>query len=107
VVGLSRALEAINKSWKQDPLIASAQTGRDSDLWYSVRASMGDCKNTLEQLHGKLDDVQKRSFIGRGFLRKPVKQIKLNMKSKDISTYQQRIHSYSLAMHGALQAINV
>jgi len=107
VVGLSRVLDAIHKSWKQEPLVAIASHGPDAELWASLKPSLKDCRKTLEKLHQKLEDVQKSSFIGRSFLRRPVKQIRLNMKTKDIVTYQQRIHSYSLAMHSALQAINV
>jgi hypothetical protein len=37
----------------------------------------------------KLDEVQTGGYLGRGFLRKPAKLIKLNMKMKDIMLSKQ------------------
>ena len=102
MVGLSRVLEA----WKQNPLLVAAQANTDGNLWIGVRASLDDCKNTLEKLEKKIDEVQKSSFLWRGFLRKPTMSIKLNMRIKDITTFKQHIHSYSSAMQSALQMIN-
>lgn len=106
ILALSRVLDAISKTWKRNPQIASAQTD-DGTLWISVKASIDDCKATLEKLNLMLDDVQKGSFVGRGFLRKPAKQIKFSLKTKDISVYQQRMQSYNSAMQSALHMINL
>lgn len=106
LLGLSRVLEAISQSWTQNPIIAT-QAHSDGNLWSSVRASLDDCKSTLAKLDKKLDDIQKSSFLGRGFFRKPTKLIKLNMNMKDILVFKQQIHSYNGAMQSALQMINV
>lgn len=72
-----------------------------------MRSSLDDCNNTLEKLDKKLDDVQKSSRIGRGFLRKPTKLIKLNMNMKEILAYKQRVSWHNSAMQSAFQLINV
>ena len=43
---------------------------------------------TLEKMSLMLDDVQKAGTLGRGFVRRPTKQIKFNSKAKDISVYK-------------------
>lgn len=45
--------------------------------------------------------------MGRGFLRRPTKQIKFGLKTKDIAVYQQRVQSYNGAMQSALHMINL
>lgn len=102
-----RHCRSVSQAWKQNPLLVAAQANTDGNLWTSVRASLDDCKNTLEKLKKKIDEVQKSSFLGRGFLRKPTMSIKLNMKMRDITTFKQQIHSYNSAMQSALQMINM
>ena len=107
IKSLSRVSEAISQSWTQNPMIATAQTHSDGNLWGSVRASLDDCQGTLGKLKKKLDGLQNERVFARGFLRKPTKLIKLNMKMKDILLFKQQIHSYNNAMQSALQMINV
>ena len=107
IVSLSRTLDAISTSWRQNRLVAAAQVDPDGNLWASVGASLNDCKTTLEALDDKLNSVRKTGFLGKGFLRKPTKQVKFNLKMNDIVTYRQRFQSYNTAMASALQMINV
>lgn len=107
ILALSRVLDSISKTWKRNPQIANAQTDPDGTLWVSVKASIDDCKATLEKMSLMLDDVQKGGFVGRGFLRRPTKQIKFSLKTKDISVYKQRVQSYNSAMQSALHMINL
>ncbi|OCL14343.1 hypothetical protein AOQ84DRAFT_435739 [Glonium stellatum] len=108
ILGLSRVLKALSQAWNQNPLLVAAQANTDGgSLWTSVQASLDDCENTLGKLEKKLDEVQKSSFLGRGFLRKPTMSIKLNVRMRDISAFKQQMHSYSTAMQSALQMINV
>jgi len=107
LLGLSRVLDAISKSWKQNTLITIAQTDPDGDLWVSVKSSLDDCKSTLEKFKQKLDEVNGNSFLGRGFLRRPTKQIKLNMMMTAITAFRNQVNSYNSGMQSALQMINV
>jgi hypothetical protein len=107
ILGLSRVSEAISQTWTQYPKIVAAEAGNNGNLWASVKATIDDCKSTLGKLDTKLDEVQNGGFFGRGFLRKPTKLVKLNMKMKDILLFKQQVHSYNNAMQSALQMINV
>lgn len=106
-LGLSRVLGAIAKSWKQIPFIAVAQADPDGNLWSAVKTTLDDCKSTLEKLDNKINDVQREGVFGRGLMRKATKQIKLNMRMKDIVLFKQQIHWYNSGMQSALQMINV
>jgi hypothetical protein len=107
ILGLSQVSEAISQTWTQHPKIVAAEAGNNGNLWASVKATIDDCKSTLGKLDTKLDEVQNGGFFGRGFLRKPTKLVKLNMKMKDILLFKQQVHSYNNAMQSALQMINV
>ena len=106
ILALSRVLDAISKTCKRNPQIAAPRTG-DGSLWISVKASLDDCTATLEKMSLMLDEVQKGEFMGRGFLRRPTKQIKFSSKTKDIVVYKQRVQSYNSAMQSALHMINL
>jgi hypothetical protein len=106
ILGLSRVSEAISQTLTQHPIIATAELTNNSNLWVSVKASLDDCKNALGKLDTKLDEVQTGGFLRRGFLRKPIKLVKLKMKMKDIHLFKQQVHSYNNAMQSALQMIN-
>jgi hypothetical protein len=107
VLGLSRVLDAISKSWRQIPLIAVAQADPNGDLWVNVKASIDNCRKTLRRLEKEVNKVQKDNIFVRGFLRKPTQQLRLNMKVKDIQLFRQQVQSYAGGMQSALQMINV
>lgn len=99
--------DSISKTWRRNPQIASPQSDPDGTLWTSVKASIDDCKATLEKLALALEDLQNAGSFGRGFLRRPMKQVKFSFKIKDIQVYQQRVKSYNSAMQSALSMINL
>lgn len=107
ILALSRVLDAISKTWKRNPQITSVHSDPDGTLWVSVKASIDDCKATLEKMSRMVDDVQKGGAFGRGFIRRTTKQIKFTLKAKDISVYKQRVQSYNSAMQSALHMINL
>jgi hypothetical protein len=107
VKGLLQVLEAINKSWNQNSATVLRQVDLGGTLWSTVKASLDDCRTTLEKLDNELNEVQATGFLGRSFLRRPVTQIKFNMRMTDITVYKQRVHSHNSAMQSALQMISV
>lgn len=107
IAALSRVLESISKAYTQAPSIVISGMDPDGRLWITVRASLDDLQGTLDKLNQLLREVQKSSLFGRGFLRRPAKQIKYSFKVKDITIYRERIKSYNSAMTSTLQMINV
>jgi hypothetical protein len=104
---LSGTPETISKSWKQLPPIIIAKADPDGYLWITVKASIDDCSKSLRNLDGVVNYIEKESFFGQSFLRKPAKSIRLNRKTKDILVPRQQVQSYSVSMQSALQMINV
>ncbi|OCK76734.1 hypothetical protein K432DRAFT_445813 [Lepidopterella palustris CBS 459.81] len=102
---LSQVLHTINKSLEDNTLVALSRN--NEHLWVNVDSSLQDCKNTLEILYQMLKDLEDGGASGLGVLRKPVKQVRLNMKTKDILFFKQQVHSHYSAMQLALQTINV
>ncbi|KAJ3546014.1 hypothetical protein NM208_g2227 [Fusarium decemcellulare] len=104
---LSRALESISNASARVPQVVVAEIDPGNGLWATIRATLDDIKNTFNKLNQLLAELEKTSFFSRGFLRKPTKQIRFSLRSKDITTYKDRIKSYNTAMTSALQMINV
>lgn len=107
IKGLSQVLEAINKSWNPKATAALRQADPEGTLWATVKASLDDCRATLEKLEKELDGAQANGVFARSFLRRPLRQIRLNMKMSDIIVYKQRVQSHNSAMQSALQMISV
>ncbi|KAF4470737.1 hypothetical protein FALBO_2338 [Fusarium albosuccineum] len=104
---LSRVLESISNASVQVPQVVVAEIDPGNGLWETIRATLDDIKKTFDKLNQLLAELEKSSFFSRGFFRKPTKQIRFSLRSKDITTYKDRIKSYNTAMTSALQMINV
>jgi hypothetical protein len=107
LLALSGILEGIEKMWRQNHVQLVAYAGADASLWTSIKDNVENGRKTVTKLEKALDNVSKTSIFGRGFLRKPVKALKMNLSSDDIVRYRQRITSHHLAMQGGLQMISL
>lgn len=108
VTTLSRVLESVSNAATQVPRMVVTEIDPENTLWASVRNTLDDIRHTIEKLNQLLVDVQKTTNVfSLGFLRKPTKQLRLSLRSRDITTYNDRIKSYNTAMTSALQMINV
>ncbi|KAK3293689.1 uncharacterized protein B0H64DRAFT_218475 [Chaetomium fimeti] len=108
IKALGRVLASISSASSLAPRPVMVEIDPDGNLWAVVEATLGDINNTLAKLSQLLDEVQKSSRVfSRGFLRKPTKQIKFGFRSKEITTYKDRVQSYNTAVTSALQMINV
>ncbi|KAK7417447.1 hypothetical protein QQX98_004567 [Neonectria punicea] len=106
--GLLRVLESISNASVQASQVVIAEIDPEGNLWTSVMDTLGDIKGTLRKLDLLLASIEKTSRVfSRGFLRKPTKQMKLSMRTKDIATYRNRVQAHSTAMASALQMINL
>lgn len=67
---------------------------------------MANCEVVLRKLMKVLDKVSVETVVGKGFMRKPVKQIRLNISKKDIQSFGGEFQTYERALGIALNAIN-
>ena len=107
ILSLSRLLEAIGRSIKENPVINAPGLDQDNELWSNFNLTLDDCHTTLDKLGQKLEEVQNSTLFGLSILRRPVKQIRLSLKMKEIEVYRQRIQYYNGALQLPLQMINV
>jgi hypothetical protein len=59
-------LDALSKSWNQNPSIALAQADPDGTLRGSVKALIDECSKTLRELENTLDGVTKPVSLASG-----------------------------------------
>ncbi|TXC08313.1 hypothetical protein FocTR4_00003421 [Fusarium oxysporum f. sp. cubense] len=104
---LSRVLDSVSNASGRVPQAVVAEIDPGNALWGSISATLDDIKNTFNKLNQLMAELEKTSLFSRGFLRKPTKQIKFSLRSKDITIYKDKIKSYNTAMTSAFQMINV
>ncbi|KAF4451643.1 hypothetical protein F53441_5322 [Fusarium austroafricanum] len=104
---LSRVLNSISNTSVRVPQAVVVEIDPGNGLWDSISATLEDIKSTFNKLNQLMAELEKTSIFSRGFLRKPTKQIKFSLRSRDITVYKDRIKSYNTAMTSAFQMINI
>ncbi|KAF5674405.1 hypothetical protein FCIRC_7796 [Fusarium circinatum] len=104
---LSRVLDSVSNASGRVPQAVVAEIDPGNALWGSISATLDDINSTFNKLNQLMAELEKTNLFSRGFLRKPTKQIKFSLRSKDITVYKDRIKSYNTAMTSAFQMINV
>ncbi|KAE9967586.1 hypothetical protein EG327_011384 [Venturia inaequalis] len=106
VRGLSQVLETVSKSLKHDALVG-LRSSDNVNLWTMVEGSLQECGITLDKLQTMLQDLNGTANSRFGVLRRPIMQVRLNMKLKEIGDFQQQVHSHYSGMQLTLGTINV
>lgn len=105
IAGLAHILNLISVSF-EDPDIASLTvlTGHEGQHWRDVRRSLDDCQFSLDTLAKILEGM---GADEKGVLGRIKKQLKLNMKSKEIEFLRRQTLCFTQAMQISLQMINL
>ena len=82
-------------------ITAVAGTGHISNHWKDISKAIENCKDTLAQLHGRLEEVNKASKI----LDAPRRQLRLNFAADELSSFRQQVQSYRDTLQLSLQAV--
>jgi len=104
---LGRVSAAIERSWNSIPALAIQRADPHGTLWEAVKASIDECNVTLEKLKKKVDGIGIDGLLGHGFLRNPIRQVKLDLGAKDIANFRAQIQSHKAALHGSMHMITV
>ncbi|KLO82654.1 uncharacterized protein LW93_9858 [Fusarium fujikuroi] len=104
---LSRVLDSVSNASGRVPQAIVAEIDPGNALWSSISATFDDIQNTFDKLKQLMAELEKTNRFSRGFLRKPTKQIRFSLRSKDITIYKDRIKSYNTAMTSAFQMLNI
>ena len=102
VVGLGKVLKSIEQSLK-GPAAARKGSGvvGEGELWTSLAFAIKDAGRTIAALQGIV-----RGLLGTkstNFLRRMVRQAKLNLNADEISAIRARIHTHTCSLQAALQ----
>lgn len=102
VVGLGKVLKSIEQSLK-GPAAARKGSGvvGEAELWTSLAFAIKDAEQTIAALQGIV-----RGLLGTkstNFLRRMVRQAKLNLNADEISAVRARIHTHTSSLQAALQ----
>jgi hypothetical protein len=106
VKSLHQVLNTVEQSLKHDALVGLRRDD-NSSLWDTIEVLMTDCQGTLDRLKTMLEKIQETSAGKPSFFRKGKKQVKWNVKTKDIESFQHQIYSHYNGMQITLGTINV
>lgn len=112
VIALHSGLESIATTFTSNEVVQLCKSKTQSQsqstkLLISVKPLLNDCEKTLEKLGSLLDGIDGKPGKIRELLRKPVKALKLNLKSGDIDLIRHQIRSYSSAMQMTLHMVGM
>ena len=102
VIGLGKVLQSIEQSLK-GPAAARKGGGAvgEAELWTSLAFAIKDADRTITALQGIV-----QSLLGTkstNFLRRLVRQAKLNLNTDQINAIRARIHTHTSSLQAALQ----
>ena len=106
VAGLGNVLRSIEKSLK-GPAAARKGGGLDgeAELWTALEFAINDAARSIRCLQGTVQGLL--GTKASGFLKRIVKQAKLNFNADEISAIRARIHTHTISLQAALQMATV
>ena len=107
VDNLAQVLDALSTTLRHPRTLAAVESSRqeyDGKLWVNVDRLLDKCRASMESLRKLLQRLNRDSG---GFLRKPLKQLRLRLQSDDILQLRGQIQSHTLMMQITLQSINM
>lgn len=106
VVGLGNVLKSIEQSLRGP---AAARKGGgvvgEAELWTSLAFAIKDAERTIGALQGTVQGLL--ATKPTGFLKRLVKQAKLNFNADEISAIRARIHTHTSSLQAALQMATI
>jgi hypothetical protein len=110
VDALTTGLKSISSTFESQEVIQlctstnSTDQSQSTKLLLSVKPLLTDCKKTLQKLVTLLNEIEGKPGQIR-MLKKPVRALKINLKSRDIELVRHQIRSYSSAMQMTLHMV--
>jgi hypothetical protein len=104
--GLSTVLTDISRSFC-DPEKSANSLRSGQQHWQNVERLITECQGTLTSLHRHLRNLPDNSQGASRFFRRPLKKLKLELKSGEITLFQQQIAFYRRTISMSLQMITM
>jgi uncharacterized protein YoxC len=78
----------------------------NDDIWRSIENNLHDCGEALEELQALVEEVRKPT-ASRNIFRKPNLAMRLTLRKKEISEFQDKISKSNSAMQTAVGVVNL
>ena len=107
---LAQVLDALSTNFKHPRTLAvihSAQRECDDKLWRNVDQLLRKCRGSMEMLKAIVERLNRDTGGMGGFLRRPIKQLRLRLQNDDIVALRGQIQSHHLMMQITLQSISM
>lgn len=110
VDALQSGLESIASTFESDEVQhlyggKFQNLSQSAKLLTSVKPLLTDCAVTLQKLEVLLSGIETKPGRAREIFRKPVKAVKINLRTRDIEFIRHQIRSYSSAMQMTLHMV--
>ncbi|KAI9662925.1 MAG: hypothetical protein M1821_007972 [Bathelium mastoideum] len=104
---VSDRLQDIVKDHERQNTRESSSKDDSSYLWLCLEGQIADCQKTISQLQEAVYCLKRDSSKETNFVSQVVRQIKLNMRTKDIANARNRIRSHTASLQVVLQSIAI
>lgn len=78
----------------------------NDEIWRSIESNLHDCGEALEELQTLVEEV-KKPIASRNIFRKPNLAMRLGMRKKEISEFQDKINKSNSAMQTAVGVVSL
>ena len=78
----------------------------NDDIWRSIENNLHDCGEALEELAALVDEV-KKPIASRNIFRKPNLAVRLGLRKKEITEFQDKINKSNSAMQTAVGVVSL
>lgn len=104
VAALTRTLDAMSGSLNRLPTATLEEGNANYELWKSVKSSLTECLNTVEQFHSALSGLHNS---GSNLASQTLRAFKLNFKEPRLNIRRTQVQTHNTALQLGLQMINV
>ena len=98
-------LEPIVKERDADSTYTGQPSGEEDPLWACLEGQVSECQETIARLKALIQGLGRDYTKDRSFLDQAARQVKLNMKSKEVTEIRSRVQSHTSSLQVMLQVI--
>lgn len=106
VKSLDDNLKSLSRTLQGCRSQALALMHMNDDIWRSIDSNLLDCGETLEELQTLVEDV-KKPIVSRNIFRKPNMAMRLSLRKREISEFQDKINKSNSAMQTAVGVVSL
>lgn len=79
----------------------------NDDIWHCIESNLLDCRETLDELAALVEEVKNKPASSRNIFRKPNLMLKLSLRRKEITEFQDKIGKSNASMQTAVGVVSL